>query len=72
MRLWKKRRDSFFSEKNIEGMFQVLNPCSHDGEGAETVPSKTSFMQLFGRDLTDANECCLRYKAKKAKGLKEA
>ena len=61
----------FFSEKNIEGMFQVLEPVHAMMEkGAETV-RETSFMQLFGRDLTDANECCLRYKAKKAKGLKE-
>jgi FKBP12-rapamycin complex-associated protein len=61
----------FFSEKNIDGMFQVLEPVhAMMDKGAETV-RETSFMQLFGRDLTDANECCLRYKAKKAKGLKE-
>ncbi len=61
----------FFSEKNIDGMFQVLEPVHAMMEkGAETV-RETSFMQLFGRDLTDANECCLRYKAKKAKGMKE-
>jgi len=45
-------------------MFQVLEPVHAMMEkGAETV-RETSFMQLFGRDLTDANECCLRYKAK--------
>jgi len=61
----------FFSEKNIDGMFQVLEPVHAMMEkGAETV-RETSFMQLFGRDLNDANDCCLRYKAKKAKGLKE-
>ncbi|KAL9940634.1 hypothetical protein V8E36_000122 [Tilletia maclaganii] len=52
----------YFTDHNIDAMFATLQPL-HDllEKGAETLKEQ-SFAQLYGRDLTDAWECALRYK----------
>ena len=51
----------YFADRNPRGMFAILEPL-HDliEKGAETMKEQ-SFMQHFGRDLTEAKECCNRY-----------
>ena len=51
----------YFGDHNIEGMFSVLGPL-HDTleRGPETL-REISFVQAFGRDLTEAREWCRQY-----------
>ena len=51
----------YFADRNPRGMFAILEPLHELIEkGAETMKEQ-SFMQHFGRDLTEAKECCSRY-----------
>lgn len=52
----------YFGEKNVEGMFRVLDPL-HDmiDRGAETL-REVSFIQTFGRDLHEARDWCESFK----------
>lgn len=51
----------YFGDHNIEGMFAALGPL-HDllERGPETL-REISFVQAFGRDLTEAREWCRQY-----------
>ncbi|KAK0553866.1 phosphatidylinositol kinase- protein kinase tor1 [Tilletia horrida] len=52
----------YFTDHNIDGMFATLQPLHEILErGAETLKEQ-SFAQMYGRDLTDAWECALRYR----------
>lgn len=52
----------YWTEHNIDAMFATLEPLHEALErGAETL-RETSFIQTYGRDLTDARECGRRYR----------
>lgn len=52
----------YFGEKNVQGMFAVLEPL-HDmiDRGAQTL-REVSFIQQFGRELHEAREFCNAFK----------
>eukprot|EP00117_Sycon_ciliatum_P022702 scpid3014/ scgid19501/ Serine/threonine-protein kinase mTOR; FK506-binding protein 12-rapamycin complex-associated protein 1; FKBP12-rapamycin complex-associated protein; Mammalian target of rapamycin; Mechanistic target of rapamycin; Rapamycin and FKBP12 target 1; Rapamycin target protein 1 len=52
----------YFGERNVQSMFQVLEPL-HEmmARGAQTV-KETNFNQAYGRDLQEANEWCKKYR----------
>ncbi|KAI9797251.1 MAG: phosphatidylinositol kinase- protein kinase tor1 [Piccolia ochrophora] len=52
----------YFGDRNIEGMFETLKPL-HDQleKGPETL-REISFVQAFGRDLTEARDWCATYR----------
>ncbi|KAI9804847.1 MAG: hypothetical protein M1825_001216 [Sarcosagium campestre] len=52
----------YFGDHNIEGMFETLKPL-HDqlDKGPQTL-REISFVQTFGRDLTEARDWCATYR----------
>lgn len=52
----------YFGERNVQGMFQVLEPLHAMLERGPQTLKETSFNQAYGRDLTEALEWCKRYK----------
>ena len=53
----------YFGERNVEAMFKCLLPL-HDlleREGPVTVKEQ-QFVQNYGRELAEANECCMKYR----------
>ncbi len=53
----------YFGEQNVDGMLRVLAPLHHIIErlGAETL-HEISFVQVYGRELQEANEWCQKYR----------
>ena len=53
----------YFGEQNVDGMLRVLAPLHHIVErlGAETL-HEISFTQAYGRELSEANEWCRKYR----------
>ncbi|XP_060521647.1 serine/threonine-protein kinase mTor [Cylas formicarius] len=52
----------FFGERNVEGMFRILEPLHAMMQRGPQTLKETSFNQAYGRDLADAHEWCQRYK----------
>lgn len=52
----------YFGERNIKGMFKILEPLHAMMERGPQTLKETSFNQAYGRDLTEAQEWCQRYK----------
>ncbi|ODN03392.1 Serine/threonine-protein kinase mTOR, partial [Orchesella cincta] len=52
----------YFGERNVVGMFQVLEPLHAMLERGPQTLKETSFNQAYGRDLAEALEWCKRYK----------
>lgn len=52
----------YFSERNIKGMFETLEPLHAMLERGPQTLKETSFNQAYGRDLTQALECCQHFK----------
>jgi len=51
----------YFGERNVKGMFSVLDPLHQMMErGAQTL-NETSFQQAYGRELMEAQEWCRKY-----------
>eukprot|EP00794_Sanderia_malayensis_P007416 gene7416-8236_t len=51
----------YFGERNVKGMFAVLEPLHQMmGRGAQTL-NETSFYQAYGRELSEAQEWCKKY-----------
>lgn len=57
----------FFGEGDIEGMFKVLEPLHRKLENGPETLKETSFHQCYGRELSEAQDFCQRYKMTKAK-----
>jgi len=53
----------YFGERNVTGMFQVLEPLHSMLERGPQTIKETSFNQAYGRDLNEALEWCKRYKS---------
>lgn len=53
----------YFGERNVEAMLNVLAPLHAmlETQGPETL-KEVSFVQAYGPDLRQANECCMRYR----------
>lgn len=52
----------YFGDRNIEGMFNVLEPLHEMLERGPETLRETSFTQAFGRDLQEARSWCQKYK----------
>ncbi|XP_012282445.1 serine/threonine-protein kinase mTOR isoform X2 [Orussus abietinus] len=52
----------YFGERNVKGMFDTLEPLHAMLERGPQTLKETSFNQAYGRDLTEAQEWCKRYK----------
>lgn len=52
----------YFGERNVKGMFKILEPLHVMMERGPQTLKETSFNQAYGRDLTEAHEWCQRYK----------
>ncbi|XP_037955980.1 serine/threonine-protein kinase Tor [Teleopsis dalmanni] len=53
----------YFGDRNIKGMFDILEPLHTMLERGPLTLKETSFSQAYGRELTDAYEWTQRYKA---------
>jgi FKBP12-rapamycin complex-associated protein len=53
----------YFGEHNVDGMLNCLAPLHAllEREGPVTVKER-DFVQVYGRELQEANECCMKYK----------
>lgn len=53
----------YFGERNVDAMFNCLQPLHNllEREGPVTVKEQ-QFVQNFGRELQEANECCMKYR----------
>ena len=51
----------YFGEKNVKGMFAVLEPLHSKMERGPQTLKETSFNQAHGRDLMEAQEWCKKY-----------
>lgn len=53
----------YFGERNVDAMFNCLQPLHAllEREGPVTVKEQ-QFVQNYGRELAEANECCTKYK----------
>ena len=51
----------YFGEKNVKGMFAVLEPLHSKMERGPQTLKETSFNQAHGRDLMEAQEWCRKY-----------
>ncbi|KAG0576661.1 hypothetical protein KC19_5G097200 [Ceratodon purpureus] len=53
----------YFGERNVEAMFNCLQPLHVllENEGPVTVKEQ-QFVQNYGRELAEANECCMKYR----------
>ncbi|CAG0917860.1 unnamed protein product [Notodromas monacha] len=52
----------YFGDRNIEGMFQTLEPLHAKMRRGPHTLKETSFTQAYGRDLQDAHDWCKRYR----------
>lgn len=52
----------YFGERNVKGMFDVLEPLHAMLERGPQTLKETSFNQAYGRDLMEAQEWCQRHK----------
>ncbi|CAG7725809.1 unnamed protein product [Allacma fusca] len=52
----------YFGERNVQGMFNVLEPLHARLERGPQTMKETSFNQAYGRDLNEAQDWCRRYK----------
>lgn len=52
----------YFGERNIKGMFKILEVLHAMMDRGPQTLKETSFNQAYGRDLTEAQEWCQRYK----------
>ncbi|XP_076166943.1 serine/threonine-protein kinase Tor isoform X1 [Ptiloglossa arizonensis] len=52
----------YFGERNVQGMFDTLEPLHAMLERGPQTLKETSFNQAYGRDLMEAQEWCHRYK----------
>jgi len=52
----------YFGDKNVEGMFAILEPLHKMIEKGPETLRETSFNQAYGRDLQEAHEWCKKYK----------
>ncbi|XP_020699146.1 serine/threonine-protein kinase TOR isoform X1 [Dendrobium catenatum] len=52
----------YFGEHNIEGMLAVLDPLHTMLEEGHETHMESSFMLAYGRELSEARECCLNYR----------
>ncbi|KAL5013659.1 hypothetical protein ScPMuIL_007929 [Solemya velum] len=52
----------YFGERNVKGMFSTLEPLHGMMERGPQTLKETSFNQAYGRDLTEAQEWCKKYK----------
>lgn len=52
----------YFGERNVDGMLSCLAQLHTvlEREGPATV-KEHEFVQQFGRELSEANECCMKY-----------
>ncbi|XP_057312523.1 serine/threonine-protein kinase mTOR-like [Hydractinia symbiolongicarpus] len=51
----------YFGERNIKGMFTVLDPLHQMMERGPQTLNETSFQQAYGRDLMEAQDWCRKY-----------
>jgi FKBP12-rapamycin complex-associated protein len=53
----------YFGERNVEAMFNCLQPLHAllEREGPVTVKEQ-QFVQNYGRELAEANDCCMKYR----------
>ena len=51
----------YFGEKNVKGMFAVLEPLHSKMERGPQTLKETSFNQAHGRDLMEAQDWCKKY-----------
>jgi len=51
----------YFSERNVKGMFAVLEPLHQMMERGPQTLNETSFQQVYGRDLMEAQDWCRKY-----------
>ncbi|XP_055916701.1 serine/threonine-protein kinase Tor [Eupeodes corollae] len=52
----------YFGERNVKGMFEILEPLHNMLDRGPQTLKETSFSQAYGRDLTEAYEWSQRYK----------
>ncbi|KAJ8979409.1 hypothetical protein NQ317_015841 [Molorchus minor] len=52
----------YFGERNVDGMLKILEPLHQLMQRGPQTLKETSFNQAYGRDLTEANEWCQRYR----------
>ncbi|XP_030383558.1 serine/threonine-protein kinase Tor [Scaptodrosophila lebanonensis] len=52
----------YFSDRNVKGMFEILEPLHAMLERGPQTLKETSFSQAYGRELTEAYEWTQRYK----------
>lgn len=63
----------YFGEKNVKGMFAVLEPLHAKMERGPQTLKETSFSQAHGRDLMEAQDWCKKYqKSGNVKDLTQA
>ncbi|GAA6070390.1 serine/threonine-protein kinase mTOR isoform X1, partial [Tachysurus ichikawai] len=51
----------YFGERNVKGMFAVLEPLHAMMERGPQTLKETSFNQAYGRDLMEAQDWCRKY-----------
>ncbi|KAG0181763.1 phosphatidylinositol kinase- protein kinase tor1 [Apophysomyces sp. BC1034] len=51
----------FFGDRNVDGMFAILEPLHQMLDRGPETMREESFVQAFGRDLQEAQEWCRRY-----------
>ncbi|GFN76929.1 mechanistic target of rapamycin (serine/threonine kinase) [Plakobranchus ocellatus] len=51
----------YFSDRNVRGMFQTLEPLHAMIERGPQTLKETSFIQAYGRDLMEAQDWCRKY-----------
>lgn len=53
----------YFGERNVEAMLNCLQPLHAllEREGPVTIKEQ-QFVQNYGRELAEANECCMKYR----------
>nr|XP_054768445.1 serine/threonine-protein kinase mTOR-like [Lytechinus pictus] len=63
----------YFGERNVKGMFAVLEPLHAMMERGPQTMKETSFNQAYGRDLMEAQEWCKKYtRSRNVKDLTQA
>uniref|UniRef100_A0A7M5XP27 non-specific serine/threonine protein kinase n=1 Tax=Clytia hemisphaerica TaxID=252671 RepID=A0A7M5XP27_9CNID len=63
----------YFGERNVKGMFAVLDPLHQIMENGPQTLNEISFQQAYGRDLMEARDWCRKYQnTKNDKDLTQA
>merc|ERR1711862_414495 len=55
----------FFGENNVEGMFEILEPLHEMINKGDETSQETNFKQQYAKLLSDAYQCCKKYKVTK-------